>query len=86
METRSPRNPSKPQGPQRAGRGARPRDPVVLRDRLQTYRAKRDFERTAEPSGRPRKARAAPGLRYLIQKHAAPRRCITISGWSMTAC
>src|SRR6201996_3765162 len=38
--------------------------------KLQTYRAKRDFSRTAEPSGR-----AAVGksehLRYVIQKHAA---------------
>src|ERR1700761_5598531 len=38
--------------------------------KLQTYRAKRDFSRTAEPSGR-----AAVGksehLRFVIQKHAA---------------
>lgn len=43
-------------------------------DLLKTYRAKRDFKKTAEPSG----AEAAPkrkpgGNRYLIQKHAATR-------------
>ncbi|MBS0412388.1 MAG: non-homologous end-joining DNA ligase, partial [Proteobacteria bacterium] len=39
---------------------------------LKTYRAKRDFTRTAEPSG---KARVAPSkrLRFVIQKHAATR-------------
>jgi bifunctional non-homologous end joining protein LigD len=52
----------------------------MLRDRLKTYRGKRDFEQTAEPSGGQRagaapKAKAgkarAPRLRYLIQKHDA---------------
>lgn len=52
----------------------------MLRDRLKTYRGKRDFEQTAEPSGSQRtgaapKAKAgkarAPRLRYLIQKHDA---------------
>src|SRR6202789_2791469 len=39
---------------------------------LSTYRAKRDFSKTAEPSGR---ARAAPSarLRFVVQKHAARR-------------
>ena len=39
------------------------------RDRLTTYRSKRDFKKTREPAGTPR----APGrkLSYLIQKHAA---------------
>jgi bifunctional non-homologous end joining protein LigD len=39
---------------------------------LSAYRAKRDFSKTAEPSG---KARAAPSsrLRFVIQKHAARR-------------
>jgi len=45
----------------------------MLRDRLQKYRDKRDFGRTAEPSGAasmaPRGSRRT--LRYLIQKHAA---------------
>src|SRR5579872_1272394 len=40
--------------------------------KLATYRAKRDFTRTAEPSG---KAKVAPSkrLRFVIQKHAATR-------------
>jgi bifunctional non-homologous end joining protein LigD len=40
--------------------------------KLAKYRAKRDFNKTAEPSG---KARVAPSgkLRYVIQKHAATR-------------
>jgi bifunctional non-homologous end joining protein LigD len=41
-------------------------------DRLRTYREKRDFTRTAEPSGSGRASTAA-GRRYLIQKHAATR-------------
>jgi bifunctional non-homologous end joining protein LigD len=41
-------------------------------NQLKTYRAKRDFTRTAEPSG---KARVVPSnrLRFVIQKHAATR-------------
>ena len=38
---------------------------------LATYRAKRDFTKTREPSGQ--KSRNLPGHRYLIQKHAASR-------------
>src|SRR5262245_3999115 len=38
-------------------------------DRLQKYRSKRDFSRTAEPSGAKRGRRTGHG--YLIQKHAA---------------
>lgn len=41
------------------------------RDRLKTYREKRDFTRTAEPSGGASKS--GRKLRYLIQKHAARR-------------
>lgn len=41
-------------------------------DRLRTYREKRDFSKTAEPSGEGR-ARDGGGRRYLIQKHAATR-------------
>lgn len=37
---------------------------------LATYRAKRDFSKTAEPSD---KARAAEGHRFVVQKHAATR-------------
>ena len=40
---------------------------------LKTYRAKRDFSRTPEPSGRKGAARTAKGLKYLIQRHAATR-------------
>ena len=40
-------------------------------ERLRKYRAKRDFEKTAEPSGARRPARK--GRSYLIQKHDASR-------------
>jgi bifunctional non-homologous end joining protein LigD len=40
--------------------------------KLKTYRAKRDFKVTAEPSGA-HKVKKAPHLRYVIQKHAATR-------------
>ena len=40
--------------------------------KLSRYRAKRDFSKTAEPSGARRVARA-PALRFVIQKHAARR-------------
>ena len=39
---------------------------------LADYRSKRDFEKTAEPSGS-RKVRAAPYPRFVIQKHDATR-------------
>jgi bifunctional non-homologous end joining protein LigD len=42
------------------------------RAKLKTYRAKRDFKITAEPSGA-HKVEKAPHLRYVIQKHAATR-------------
>ena len=45
-------------------RAARKSDPLA------TYKAKRDFTRTAEPAGRPGRAR---GNRFLVQKHAATR-------------
>ena len=40
-------------------------------DRLAEYRRKRDFRRTQEPKGGPRKK--SPRLAYVIQKHAASR-------------
>jgi bifunctional non-homologous end joining protein LigD len=43
-----------------------------MADSLKTYRAKRDFTKTAEPSGASSK-RKAGGNRYLIQKHDATR-------------
>jgi bifunctional non-homologous end joining protein LigD len=42
------------------------------RDSLATYRAKRDFDVTAEPSGKKAVA-AAPQLRFVIQRHDATR-------------
>ncbi|HEY3677115.1 MAG TPA: DNA polymerase ligase N-terminal domain-containing protein, partial [Bradyrhizobium sp.] len=39
---------------------------------LTTYRKKRDFEKTAEPSGKARVA-ASKERRFVIQKHAASR-------------
>ena len=39
---------------------------------LSVYRAKRDFSKTAEPSGRARAA-PSPRLRFVVQKHAARR-------------
>lgn len=38
---------------------------------LKEYRKKRDFTRTAEPSGRPRSRTRKKPLRFVIQKHAA---------------
>jgi bifunctional non-homologous end joining protein LigD len=38
--------------------------------KLQSYRAKRDFTKTAEPSGRAA-VKPSPHLRFVIQKHAA---------------
>src|SRR6185503_2780401 len=44
----------------------------MRRDSLATYRAKRDFDQTAEPSGKAAVA-AAPELRFVIQRHDATR-------------
>jgi len=49
------------------------RKPATRKDPLGTYKAKRDFTRTAEPSGGRVTARKAGRLSYLIQKHAARR-------------
>jgi bifunctional non-homologous end joining protein LigD len=38
---------------------------------LETYRAKRNFERTQEPKGEPRKSHPAPELSFVVQKHQA---------------
>ncbi|HTM22489.1 MAG TPA: DNA polymerase ligase N-terminal domain-containing protein, partial [Kofleriaceae bacterium] len=43
-----------------------------MADKLATYRAKRHFDRTPEPSGKGAR-RSAKGPRYVIQKHAARR-------------
>ncbi|MGB6310003.1 MAG: DNA ligase D [Steroidobacteraceae bacterium] len=44
----------------------------MARPALSAYRAKRDFAKTAEPSGRTRAA-PSPRLRFVVQKHAARR-------------
>ena len=41
--------------------------------KLSTYRAKRDFSKTAEPSGADDVAPPSKRLRLVIQKHAASR-------------
>src|ERR687891_715125 len=41
-------------------------------DSLETYRAKRDFKRTPEPSGKKARAKAASGI-FVIHKHDATR-------------
>jgi bifunctional non-homologous end joining protein LigD len=45
---------------------------ILAKPTLSVYRAKRDFSKTAEPSGQTRTA-ASPRLRFVIQKHAARR-------------
>jgi bifunctional non-homologous end joining protein LigD len=45
---------------------------AVRNEKLATYRAKRDFSKTAEPSGETA-PRPSNRLRYVIQKHAASR-------------
>src|SRR6267378_4656699 len=44
----------------------------MRKDNLATYRAKRDFSRTEEPSGR-EAVGPAKQLRFVIQRHAATR-------------
>ncbi len=44
----------------------------MAQDKLQTYRAKRDFAKTSEPAGEA-DAAPAPRLRFVIQKHDATR-------------
>ncbi len=44
----------------------------MAKDSLSTYRAKRDFSKTAEPAGKVAAARGA-GLRFVIQRHDATR-------------
>jgi bifunctional non-homologous end joining protein LigD len=46
--------------------------PAVASRKLSTYRARRDFTKTAEPSGA-RSVRTTDRLRFVIQKHAARR-------------
>jgi bifunctional non-homologous end joining protein LigD len=45
---------------------------MAANSKLSTYRAKRDFTKTAEPSGEVH-VKESPVLRYVIQKHAATR-------------
>src|SRR5580698_4799237 len=53
-------------------RGARRAEWPRMQEKLSTYRAKRDFKVTAEPSGAA-KVRPSKRLRYVIQKHDATR-------------
>jgi bifunctional non-homologous end joining protein LigD len=43
------------------------------REQLKTYQAKRNFTKTAEPSGKSTKARKSEGLGFVVQKHDATR-------------
>jgi DNA ligase D-like protein (predicted 3'-phosphoesterase) len=43
------------------------------RDKLGTYRVKRDFKKTPEPEGRERAGKTVRGLVYIIQRHEASR-------------
>ncbi len=45
----------------------------VARTRLSTYRARRDFSRTAEPAGDQPITASGAELRFVVQKHAAAR-------------
>ncbi len=47
--------------------------PAKPKDRLATYRAKRDFEVTPEPSGAGRPAAAGGERRFVVQRHRARR-------------
>ncbi|MBL8699834.1 MAG: DNA ligase D [Alphaproteobacteria bacterium] len=49
------------------------RRPSPRRDRLATYRGKRDFASTSEPRGVPPRTRGASSLAYVMQRHAARR-------------
>jgi bifunctional non-homologous end joining protein LigD len=42
-------------------------------DKLRTYRQKRDFSKTAEPSGARAARRQGKALRFVVQKHDATR-------------
>lgn len=46
---------------------------MPAKDRLKTYRAKRDFKKTAEPSGAGDRKAKSRGRRFLVQKHDATR-------------
>ncbi len=45
----------------------------TAREQLKTYQAKRDFTKTAEPSGETASKRKSDGLRFVVQKHDATR-------------
>jgi len=53
-------------------RGAVPLTSSMRRDSLSTYRAKRDFKRTEEPSGKATVPQASK-LRFVVQRHDATR-------------
>jgi bifunctional non-homologous end joining protein LigD len=45
----------------------------TAREQLKTYQSKRDFTKTAEPSGKTSKKRKSEGLSFVVQKHDATR-------------
>ena len=45
----------------------------TAQEQLKTYQSKRDFTRTAEPSGKSSRRREGEGLRFVVQKHDATR-------------
>ena len=45
----------------------------TAREQLKTYQSKRDFTKTAEPSGTTAKKRKSEGLSFVVQKHDATR-------------
>ena len=45
----------------------------TAREQLKTYQSKRDFTRTAEPSGKSSRRRKGEDLRFVVQKHDATR-------------
>ena len=46
---------------------------MAATDKLKTYQSKRDFTKTAEPSGRRAAKRKAKALSFVVQKHDATR-------------
>ena len=45
----------------------------TAREQLKTYQSKRDFTKTAEPSGKTAKKRKSGDLSFVVQKHDATR-------------
>lgn len=69
---RATRRPRQRRPPDARDAGTVARRPPTAKERLRTYRAKRDFSTTAEPSGTDA-PRAADGWRFVVQRHRASR-------------